>query len=80
MWHFTAQTWEQPSSGFMQVDSHVGMGSVQTVRTSLVLMGKKGADAGSRECLPQGHVFTTEGDLGQGAGVGEGTWHGFSQW
>lgn len=57
----------------MQVDSQVGIGSVQAVRASLMLTGKKGAEAGSSACFPQGHVSTTDGDLGHGAGVGEGT-------
>ena len=57
----------------MQVDSHVGTGSVQALRERDVLGGKKEADSGTRACFPHGQCVTIVGDRGQVAGVTEGT-------
>lgn len=73
VWHLTAHLWWQPSRGFMQVDLQVGTGSVHAERKRVVLGGKKGAEEGSRVCLPQGHVLTTDGERGHGSGTGEGS-------
>ena len=73
VWHLAEQTCEQPSSGFMQVDSQVGTGSVHAVRVRRVPAGKKDADSGASACLPQGQWVTILGERGHGAGVGEGT-------
>lgn len=49
------------------------MGSLQLDRSSLVFGEKKADDEESRVCLPHGQVRMRDGDLGQGAGVGDGT-------
>lgn len=46
VWHLAEQTCSQPSSGFMHVDSHVGMGSVHAFRERRVPGGKKGEEMG----------------------------------
>ena len=79
VWHRAEHTCSQPSRGFMQVDSHVGTGSVHAERTRTVLGGKNGAEVGVRACLPQGQWVTTDGDRGQVTGVGEGGWQGLVQ-
>ena len=75
MWHFEAHICEHPSRDLPHVESHVGMGSLQLERMSFVFGGKKADEDESRVCLPHGQVWMSDGELGHGAGVSDGTWH-----
>ena len=68
----TAHACEQPSSGFMQMDLHVGIGSAQDVRVRTERGWKYGAEEALSACLPQGQWVTREGERGQTTGVEDG--------
>lgn len=54
VWHCDEQTWEQPSSGSMHMELHVGMGSEQEALDRFVLAGNEAVEDGSRACFPHG--------------------------
>jgi hypothetical protein len=63
----------------MQVEKHVGIGSKHDVLDKRVLGGNDDVFEGESSCLPHGQCDTSEGERGQGGGLGEGGWHCLEQ-